>query len=88
MSITNLFEHFWLSLCAETCLSDGDELTIYVPIKLYQKLAYELSQIQRYPDPETGGHLPEIILFNMFRIRPEQELEYLKSIAKEAKKEL
>lgn len=76
MTIKLSLEHLWRTLQTHTQFQEGDEITMYVPKKVFEKLVWEFSQTQRMPEPSRPD-TQELILFNTFKIRPEWELEYL-----------
>jgi hypothetical protein len=78
ISIQSSFEHLLLGIKYNVHMRDGEEIVIYLPRGVYEKLAFELSQVQRFTEhKKSPGFSHEILLFNTFRIRPEHELEYL-----------
>lgn len=69
-----------------TSITDGDRVVVYVPTKVYAKLNWELSQVQRQPSTSGDSFVREMILHDLFIIRPEQELNYLERIVKEIRR--
>lgn len=79
ISIVGAFDFLRNVLRLQAGVKDGDMITIYVPSKIYEKLIFELSQVQKIPEMPKGGSSfnREMVLNGLFIIRPQRELEYL-----------
>lgn len=86
MSITSVFDYLRNELKLEANLQDGDSIVVYVPTKVYAKLHWELSQVQRQPQTKGDSFVREMILHDLFIIRPEQELRYLERTVEEIRR--